>query len=968
MRITSFAFLLVWFLGCFSFAAGVSFEASSEYSGEYAAANAFDGNPKTRWASRNHGGEEFLQIDLGQTVPLGDIEIVWENAFAVKYDIFVSDDKEDWKVAATVVDGKGGKTELTGIDSSGRYVRIRCNEYGPHPLYSIFEVRFGSEAAKERLREHRRQIEQEKQEAARKSRALLSEVYGFEEIVFAQRKLGVDTHWYANFGHYADSTARKPHRPGGQLCKLDVATGKVTVLLNDENGSVRDPVVHYEARKILFSYRKGNEEHFHLWEINVDGSGLKQLTYGSHDDIEPIYMPNGEIMFVSSRAKRWVNCWLTPVAILYRCDGDGGKIRQMSANIEHDNTPWMLPDGRVLYTRWEYIDRSQVHYHHLWTANPDGTNHMTYFGNMHPGGVFIDAKPIPGSDDILMIDSPGHGLKEHVGWVARLSPKYGPDELAAKKHINSSPVYRDPYPLSTDHFIVASGRTIQLMDSSGQTFVLYELDGELAKAGYECHEPRPVVKRRREPVIPGRTNMQQGTGRLLLTNVYEGRSMSEVQQGSVKKLLVMESLPKPINYTGGMDPLSYGGTFTLERVVGTVPVERDGSAFMELPANRSFFFIALDKNDNAVKRMQSFTSVAPGELSSCVGCHENRSKTPDRVSPIAPMAAMKRARRPEPIQGIPEVFDFPRDIQPILDKHCVKCHSPDNRKGKILLTGDRGPMFSHSYVTLTVHKQFVDGRNDPKSNYPPYALGAFPSPLMKKVLNGHQEVELSERELKKIRYWIESGAPYPGTYAALGTGMIGGYQENRQVINSDHTWPESIKAAGVIKRKCGECHTDNMRLPKKLSDESGLSFWRPNWNDKALLLSRHSVFNLSRPQKSLMLMAPLAKEAGGLAVNGDGEDKCHPVIFENKKDDDYKSILAMIQAGKKRLDQVKRFDMPGFKPREEYIREMKKYGIVADNFDPTVDEVDVYRLDELYWQSLWYDPKDETHRKNTSLE
>ncbi len=793
------------------------------------------------------------------------------------------------------------------------------------------------------------------------AKALLISKYGFDQIIFARRKLGSDGHWYANIGYYAENEARKAYAPAGQLCKLNLTTGEVTILIDDKLGAVRDPVVHYDAEKILFSYRKGAEDQYHLWEINVDGSGLRQLTRGIYDDIEPVYLPDGKIMFVSTRGKRWVGCWLTQVATLYRCDGDGKNIREISANIEQDNTPWVLPDGKILYTRWEYVDRSQVNYHHLWTANPDGTNQMVYFGNLHPGSVFIDAKPIPGTKDVLMIDSPGHGQREHRGVVSRVTDKYGPDNLSAKKHINPDAAFRDPYPLSEEHYLVARGKTIQLMNSSGETTVLYKVSDELAEAGFQCHEPRPVMKRKREVIIPDRTDLKQTTGKLVLTNVYNGRNMKGVRPGSIKKLLIVETLAKPINYTGGMDPLSYGGTFTLERILGTVPVESDGSAFMELPANRSVFFIALDENDNAVKRMQSFTSVAPGEMSSCVGCHEERTKTPVGVSAMAPLAARKPANKPKLIEGIPQLFDFPRDIQPILDKHCVKCHNPDEREAKINLTGDHGPMYSHSYMTLTVHKQFVDGRNNPKSNYPPYALGAYPSPLMKKILGGHNDVKLSDNEIKKIRFWIESAAAYPGTYAALGTGMIGGYQENKQVINNDSGWAESKKAANVINRRCSECHTDKMRLPRTLSDERGISFWRPDWNDKALMLSRHSVFNLSRPKKSLMLMAPLAKTAGGCAVDTEEKKHPHPVVFKDANDTDYQAILAMVDAGKKKLEQMKRFDMPGFRPRKEYIREMKRYGVLDDSFDLDKNNVDVYKLDEYYWQHLWYYPEEKDH-------
>ena len=138
----------------------------------------------------------------------------------------------------------------------------------------------------------------------------------------------------------------------------------------------------------------------------------KQLTFGEFDDYEPCYLPDGGIVFVSTRCQCWVSCWKTQVGVLYRCDGDGRNIQRLSHNIEHDNTPWVLPDGRVMYMRWEYVDRSRVSFHHLWTANPDGTGQMVYYGNMHPGTLMIDAKPIPRSEKVVAIFSPNHGRRE----------------------------------------------------------------------------------------------------------------------------------------------------------------------------------------------------------------------------------------------------------------------------------------------------------------------------------------------------------------------------------------------------------------------------------------------------------------------------------------------------------------------------------------------------------------------------
>ena len=185
-------------------------------------------------------------------------------------------------------------------------------------------------------------------------------VIGVEEVIFAARQPGVGSHWYENFGHYAQDEQQKAYRALGRLCRLDLRSGRLTVLLDDADGSIRDPQVHYDGAKILFSYRPGGSDYFHLYEIGADGRDLRQLTSGPYDDIEPTYLPGGGIMFCSSRCKRWVNCWFTQVAVLYACDADGRNIHPLSANIEHDNAPWPLPDGRVIYTRWEYVDRSRV--------------------------------------------------------------------------------------------------------------------------------------------------------------------------------------------------------------------------------------------------------------------------------------------------------------------------------------------------------------------------------------------------------------------------------------------------------------------------------------------------------------------------------------------------------------------------------------------------------------------------------
>jgi len=782
---------------------------------------------------------------------------------------------------------------------------------------------------------------------------------GVEEIIFASRQPGAGGHWYENFGYYAQDENKKAYGAKSRLCRLNVRNKKVTVLLDDPGGSIRDPQMHYDGEKILFSYRPDGTDYFHLYEINVDGGGLRQLTFGQYDDMEPTYLPNGKIMFCSSRSNRWVPCWYTQVAIIYVCDGSGANIQPISGNIEHDNTPWMLPDGRVIYERWEYVDRSRVAFHHLWTSDPDGTGQMVYFGNLHPHTLMIDAKPIPGSNnEVVAVFSPQHGRKEHEGAITIVTPKMGPDVEASARRISEKDNFRDPYPLSTDCFLVARGPSLLVMNSRGETRQIYRLPPELIEAGVECHEPRPLRARTREPVIPPRCDPQQTTGRLILQDVYTGRRMEGVKRGEIKKLLVLETLSKPINYSGKMPPISFGGTYTLERIVGTVPVEPDGSAYMEVPALRSLFFVALDENDNSVKRMHSFLSVMPGETTSCLGCHEQRWRTPVPTA-AGSLQALKRPPSPvKPIAGIPDVFDYPRDIQPILDKNCIECHDYDRRSGSVILTGDHGPIFSHSYYTLTALQFISDGRDRLETNLPPRSVGTSASPLMKMLDGSHYNTRLTRHEQDMIRYWIESAASYPGTYAALGTGMIGGFPKS-VLETSDRQWPQSVAAAQAIQKRCTGCHDASLPMPKYISDNLELILSNPDFNDVRIRMSRHLMFNLSRPRKSLILLAPLPVDAGGYGLckkrNENGSFGESVTVFSDKSDPDYNKILAMCRRGKRQLKQNKRFDMPDFRPTSGYVREMKRFGILPEDM-PDGAPIDVYAADRKYWRSLWWKP------------
>ncbi|MCP4782568.1 MAG: hypothetical protein GY903_03470 [Fuerstiella sp.] len=801
----------------------------------------------------------------------------------------------------------------------------------------------------------------------------LTNQYKVKDIVFAERAHSgrgkvADGHWYANFSYYARTPHKKAYSSGGSLCRLNLSTGRTTVLIRDDGGTFRDPAVHYDGKTIIFSYRKEGTAPFHLYEIQSDGSGLRQLTFGIYDDIEPCWLPNDSIMFVSGRSRRYVNCWVTQVATLYTCDRRGHNIRQISANIEQDNTPCVLPNGKVVFQRWEYVDRSQSHYHHLWSVNPDGTSQMVYYGNMRPGGVFIDPQPIPGTSKIVFVNSPSHGRAEHAGTICTVSNRNGPDDRSLLHIVHKAGNLRDPWAFSERDFLAAQGKSLVHLSGNGVLTPLY------THKGFELNEPRPLIPRQRERVIPSRVDLSRTTGTLTLADVTVGRNMEGVKKGQVKKLLLLESLPKPINYTGSMEPTSYGGTFTLERILGTVPVEEDGSAHFQVPANRALVLIALDQEGKAVKRMQSFLSVMPGEKASCVGCHENRGTAPSSIKNSQFQAMMRAPSQIAPVPGIPDVIDYPRDIQPILDTHCVKCHNPRRRDGGMILTGDHGPVYSHSYYTLSATYQFSDGRNLPKSNYPPYGLGDAASPIMKMLRGEHHEVRLTRREVETVRHWIHCGAPYIGTYAALINGMIGstGYETSHfTAIDTRILKNENVqRAAKVIDRRCSGCHVKTRTVPRHAVDwGQGTKLIQPQraWmikqvdNRAVWRFQQHILYNLTHPEQSVQLLAPLARQAGGYGAcreiksaekNGDSITGKAASVFASKEDPDYQILLKAIRETKALHDSDPRWDTPGWKAPVEYIREMKRHGILPESFDQATQTLDPHETDQRYWHAV----------------
>ncbi|MDO4575545.1 MAG: hypothetical protein Q4D98_10085 [Planctomycetia bacterium] len=837
-----------------------------------------------------------------------------------------------------------------------------------------------------------------------------------EEILFVTRKPSFDGHWYANIGYYADNSCRVPfpRNSGGAIWIYNTTTRQVRKILDDPKGNVRDPQIHYDAEKLIFSYLPCGKKHYSLFEMNLDGTGLRQITglgedtpiaippgvtpletteirrspenldgrqdYAppGWDDYEPIYTPDDQIIFCSTRAKRYVQCYYTQVGTLHKCNLDGTNIHEISANVEQDNTPWMLPDGRVAHMRWEYVDRHWGTYHHLWTMNPDGTRQMILYGNFASWDAMLAPKPIPGTEKIVCTFSPGHGRREHYGRIVVLDTRLKPENPQAVRPISKKPAdHSDPWAFSENHFLAAAGTKIVLVRGNGEEEVLYQLPEELRKEDFWIGEPRPVMKRPREEILVDQTDPTKDYGTLALVNIYRGRRMKDVPPGTVKNLLIYEVLPKPVNFSGGMDMISNEGTFSVERLIGSVPVSPEGSAYFHLPAKRSFLFCAMDEKGHCVKRMHSFVAVMPGEMTTCIGCHEERTETPnaddrDRLNHLLRTVAV----RPEPVEGVPEIFSFPRDIQPILDKHCLACHNHDREEGGVNISGDWNPLYTFGYMQMSWRKLFGDNRNRSMGDFPPYAIGTGSSRLLKLMEEGHEGVKMSEQELKIIRHWLDAGANYAGIYAASGCGGLGYYVAHVNIRN-DRAWPETAASEEVIRRRCDGCHCPTEEEKKigtyGLNTEYKATYYPPQKNmylahtmcEESGRFNRHEIYNLSYPEKSKVLRGPLAKEAGGL---GTCQAKSGTPVFTDTSDPDYQTILKYIQRGRKYiLEEDNRFSMlhPSvnngencpqvFIPRWGYLREMIRYGILPMTTTPKTP-IDPYDVEGRYWASLHYTP------------
>jgi hypothetical protein len=735
------------------------------------------------------------------------------------------------------------------------------------------------------------------------------------------------------------------------ICVFDPTRPKdpLRVIYDDPNGAVFDMNLSYDAKTIFFSARrKGEEGGWHIYEIGVDGQGLKRITSGSCNDISPLELPSGEIMFVSTRAGNMLVCQPRRAGCLYVVNRDGSNVRRVSGNTLSDHTPQIMNDGQVLFSRWDYgVDKGVFSRQALWTMNPDGTGFQLYFGNtIEDPNAFWEARSVPGRPEVISTFGPHHGSQ--AGMIGLLWNGLGPEaprgegfrwvtqEMQVVCDLRFPSGYQDPFPINERLFLVSYGgdgkhrNRVYLLDDRGNKKCIYE-DTKLG-----CWVPLQVSPRKRPPVIPvACTNPEfvyrnpveanrkpdDHTGVFLLQDVYEGLG-SHVKRGEVKALQIMEQVPKTHKHTGGyawdISPTIGRGTLYVRRLIGTVPVESDGSAHFRAPAIRDISVDALDAEGKVIQRMGTTIQVMPNEIRSCVGCHEDPGTSPKQSGrPLAEKRAPSIPQRPD--WGTDGIVDFVRVVQPVLDKHCAKCHSGATPDGGIDLSGDKTRYFNMAYNNL-VDRDLVHHIAVQNSDYEPpvpKTIGAYASPLCRYIESKHHGPKLPLPDRKRIYTWIDSNVPYYGVYHYT-DGSVRGARDRWYADKKNNWFQKSF--VPVFRRRCYTCHAhkvdisqswmgvrDKTVTSKAWSDRSLMAHGFAGWDPHIVLYGPANRINLTHPEWSLALTAPLSKKAGGLGLCKSKEDE--PFIFKDKTDSDYQAMLEALQEGQRYLTAHPRMDM-----------------------------------------------------------
>ncbi|MDR1491875.1 MAG: hypothetical protein LBT05_04025 [Planctomycetaceae bacterium] len=764
----------------------------------------------------------LFQCDNKPTIERSLQEITWSRQLAARIKIQAANQKteeENWESESAANSAKeiSFDAELAKLDELERRAKSRNNG---SPTDEDKELYFAVRAVKREI-------------------TFKNPAIDFDSILYVDGPTPQGSEWNHETRHQLGYMAV----PGGRLMTLNGLHpgGRQTKIMPSEplHGSFWRPDLSYDGKRVLFSFKPHNEKNFHIYEINIDGTGLRQLTGGIFDDLDPVYLPDGKnIMFLTTRGHIYVRCMPpTNAFVMARMALDTKKgdknLYLISRSGEPEYTPSVMQDGRVIYTRWEYTDKPLWRAQSLWTMNSDGTQVQTFWGNQSVWPDLLkDARQIPGSERVMFTGSAHHNW--YSGSVGIIDPNQGfnfPDGLTkvtqevAWPECGNGPsdpkesenyhtagnyaAYYSPYPLNEKDFFVSALRKVKadqkgLGNPGSEKFVLLLMDTDgnrelIFEGDHHIWNALPLRPRAVPRVYPDRVNWptwaerdNPGTGVIYSNNVYE--NAPEELRNKAKYLRIWSIEHKTYtywfkrNYVSSGPEISANQSEGIKKIIGTVPIEDDGSVSFNAPTGIALHFQLLDENMRALQTMKSFTGVLPGEVRGCLGCHESHVRTP--VLTQTGKALRRAPSNIEPVAWKDVTVSYERYVQPVLDKYCGKCHQDPKSDAYKAFNATLRPGFlgfKEPYMTLlgspTWGSAYIDRKSpapfgwadtilveayhqrDPAAyaTYPPMTRLSYKSRLVNRMASGeHHNVKVDSKELLRVILWVDAMGPYYG--------------------------------------------------------------------------------------------------------------------------------------------------------------------------------------------------------------
>lgn len=607
-----------------------------------------------------------------------------------------------------------------------------------------------------------------------------------------------------------------------------------------DGGSVLSPALSYDGQTVVFAYVEGSGSRrhishldhtdnghwergfcYHLFAVRADGRNLTQLTDGTFNDVQPCFTPAGRIAFISERRGGYLRCGrLCPTFTLFDMADDGSDIRCLSFHETNEWSPAVMHDGNLLWTRWDYIDRHGCAAHHPWTTAPDGRNprpvHGNYSFRYQRADMELDTRPIPDSHLLVSTAAPHHG--QAFGSLIIIDPRAEDDDAMAPvrrltpdagfpESQKGSQTYGTAWPLNDTYFLCAyepvevkgTGQRhlfgLYLLDAFGNKELIYRDPGVacLSPMPLRATPAPPVIPEQRQPPAPG----ARGEAVVSIADIYASQQPwpdgTRITALRIWQLFPLSVASAEVSHNIGIQlPEGFDSINMARAVLGTIPVESDGSAHFKAPAGVELFFQALDAEGCAVQSMRSATAFVPGERAACVGCHEPKSAAaPARPSAPMPLALRRAASDLTPGPEGSNPFSFPRLVQPVLDARCVACHA---EKIKAAPPGEKPPprldcgivehpgkgwmntttRYTAAYLSLAVPYGFTSygaGRDWASPRFYrtlPGAFGARASKLYALLQQGHHGVSLTHDERLRLVTWLDSVCQFYGVYEKEG--------------------------------------------------------------------------------------------------------------------------------------------------------------------------------------------------------